>query len=103
MTDSDTIGVGIVGAGFLAQTRARCYGRVRGARILAVASRTQARGEEYAQAHGVPPICEDLDELLARPEIQIVDLCVPNHLHRPFAEKAAEAGKHIVCTKPLTA
>ena len=103
MTDSDTIGVGIVGAGFLAQTRARCYGRVRGARISAVASRTPASSEAYAKTHGVPIVCADLDELLARPEVQIVDLCVPNHLHRSFAEKAAAAGKHIVCTKPLTA
>jgi predicted dehydrogenase len=71
--------------------------------VLAVASRTLARSEEYAEAHRVPTICADLDELLALPQIQIVDLCVPNHLHRPFAERAAAAGKHIVCTKPLAA
>lgn len=103
MTDTQQIGVGIVGAGFLAQTRARCYGRTRGARIEAVTSRTAERSEAYAKTNGIGTVCAGLDELLALPRVQIVDLCVPNHLHRPFALKAAAAGKHIVCTKPLTA
>ncbi len=105
MTQQAPIGVGIVGAGFLAQTRARCYGRVPGgrARIEAVVARSQERSQAYASEHGIARACTDLDELLALPQVHLVDLCVPNHLHRPFAERAAAAGKHIVCTKPLTA
>ncbi len=98
------IGIGIIGAGFLAETRARCYGHYSGqARILAVASRTEEKARDYAERHGVPLASADFEELLALPEIDLVDLCIPNHLHRPVTEAAAAAGKHIVCTKPLTA
>jgi predicted dehydrogenase len=43
----------------------------------------------------------DYRELLARPEIDAVDICVPNHMHAEIAEAAAAAGKHIYCEKPL--
>src|SRR5690606_37000406 len=56
-----------------------------------------------AQRHGVPYVFTDYNELLALPDVDIVDLCIPNHLHRPVTEAAAAAGKHIACTKPLTA
>ena len=103
MTDRQTVGIGIVGAGFLAETRARCYGRIGAARLAAVASLRADRAQAYAARHGVPVVCKDLDELLARDDVHIVDLCVPNLLHRPMAVAAAAAGKHVVCTKPLTA
>ena len=45
----------------------------------------------------------DYHDLLAMPEIDVVDLCVPNRLHREIAVAAAWAGKHVICTKPLTA
>lgn len=98
------VGIGLIGAGFLAETRARCYARTSGVRgeILAVASRGTERAAAFAARHGIPHVLS-VDELLARPEIEIVDLCVPNHAHRPLAEAAARAGKHVVCTKPLTA
>ena len=41
--------------------------------------------------------------MLASPDIDVGDLCVPNSLHREMAEAAAAAGKHVICTKPLTA
>ena len=97
------VGIGIVGAGFLAATRARCYGRIGPATIKAVTSLRPERARTYAEEHGVPTVCGDLAELLARDDVDIVDLCVPNQLHRPMAIQAAEAGKHVVCTKPLTA
>lgn len=105
MSQTTSVGVGVVGAGFLAETRARCYPRTGGVRgrIVAVASRSRKSAADFGERHGVAHVCEDLDELLALPEVQLVDLCVPNHLHRPFAEAAARAGKHVVCTKPLTA
>lgn len=103
MTQGRTIGIGIVGSGFLAETRARCYGRIRAARLQAVTSLRTERAEAYAERHGVPNVCSDLEEMLRRDDIDIVDLCVPNLLHRRMAVEAAEAGKHIVCTKPLTA
>jgi predicted dehydrogenase len=105
MVEQKQVGIGIIGAGFLAETRARCYAQVSGyqARIVAVAGRTEDNVAKYAQRHHVPKTFSDYRELLALPEVDLVDLCVPNHLHRPMAEAAAVAGKAIVCTKPLTA
>ena len=99
------VNIGMVGAGFLAETRARCYAGVTGcaARIVAVMSRSRERADAYARKYGVPDVYGDFTELLARPDIDLVDLCVPNHLHRSMTEAAAAAGKHIVCAKPLTA
>jgi len=105
MINQERVRIGIIGAGFLAETRARCYAQVSGfnAQIVAVAARTEQSATSYAQRHGVPKAFTDYNELLALPEVDVVDLCIPNHLHRPVTEAAAAAGKHIVCTKPLTA
>lgn len=99
------VGIGIVGAGFLAETRARCYARVGGADagIAAVVDLNLELAERYASRHGISKVCGDLDEMLTLEEVNAVDLCVPNFLHRPMAEQAARAGKHVICTKPLTA
>lgn len=101
----DTIGIGIIGAGFLAETRGRCYSRVSGfdSQIIAVCDSVEERAEAFAQKYGVDRFTSDYRKLLAMPEVGLVDLCVPNHLHRPMTEAAAAAGKHVVCTKPLTA
>jgi len=100
-----TLGVGLVGAGFLAETRARCWAAatVVEARIEAVCARTTESANAWAHKHGVARAFTELDELLALDEVQVVDLCVPNRLHRPMGERAAAAGKHVICTKPLTA
>ena len=105
MTKNQKIGIGMIGAGFLATTRARCYAQVSGldARIVAVAARSKANAESYAARYEVPKMFTDFRELLALPEVDVVDLCVPNILHRSMTEAAAAAGKHVVCTKPLTA
>ena len=61
----NSIGIGIIGAGFLAETRARCYEQHRGlARILAVASRTEEKARGYAERHGVPKAFAGYEELL---------------------------------------
>ena len=99
------VGIGIVGAGFLAQTRGRCYARVSGGRheLIAVADTDTERARSFAETHGARHAVAELGDILAMPEIDLVDLCVPNHLHQPMTEAAAAAGKHVVCTKPLTA
>lgn len=105
MSNKKEVGIGMIGAGFLAETRARCYAQVSAvpSRIVAVAARTEANATKYAERHGVSKWFTDYRELLSLPEVDVVDLCVPNVLHREVAETAAAAGKHVVCTKPLTA
>jgi predicted dehydrogenase len=100
-----TITIGMIGAGFLAETRARAYAAVNGAQpcLVAVASRTLGRAEAYARRHSIADVYDDYRRILERPDIDVVDLCVPNVLHRPMAEEAAVAGKHVIVAKPLTA
>ena len=105
MREKRRVNVGVIGAGFMAETRARAYESVTGheVRIAAVASRSKERAADYARRHGAPDAYDDYHEVLARPDVDLVDLCVPNHLHRLMTEDAAAAGKHVICAKPLTA
>ncbi|HET6315365.1 MAG TPA: Gfo/Idh/MocA family oxidoreductase, partial [Chloroflexota bacterium] len=105
MAERPAVKIGMVGAGFIADTRARAYAGVSGQRvcIAAVASRTRSRAESFAARHGVPDVYDDYRSLLERPDIDAVDLCVPNPVHRPIAEEAAAFGKHVIVAKPLTA
>ncbi|MBI1256921.1 MAG: gfo/Idh/MocA family oxidoreductase [Chloroflexi bacterium] len=99
------IGVGLIGAGFIARTRMRCYAQVSGyhADMVAVAARTDASAQKFAQEYGIAQAFGDYRTLLAQPDIDVVDVCVPNLLHREIVVAAAQAGKHVICTKPLTA
>lgn len=106
-TTAGTLRIGLVGTGFLAATRARCWAQVPGAVVAGVAGRDTAeskqRAAEFARTHGIEGGARTLAELLADPEIGLIDLCVPNLEHLPLTRAAAEAGKHVLCTKPLTA
>jgi len=101
---SKSITIGLVGAGFVANIHARSYQRLRdlGVSIGAVTAVPVEQAEAFAQEYKIEVVCKDFEDLLHRPEIDIVDICVPNNLHAPFTIAAAEAGKHIICEKPLT-
>jgi predicted dehydrogenase len=95
--------VAIVGTGFLAQTRARCWRRVYGHAVeIAVAARDRERAEAFAREHALAG-AHSIDAALAEPSLALVDLCVANRAHRELTERAAQAGKHVLCTKPLSA
>ena len=99
------LGVGLVGAGFLARTRARCWRRVHGldVRLAGVSSRTAGTARAFAAEFDVERAFETAEELVASPDVDLVDLCVPNRAHRALAELAFAAGKPVLCTKPLAA
>ena len=101
----DTIGVGLVGAGFVADVHARVYAKMagQGVQLVAVTSRTRARAEELAKRYHIEKVAADLGELLQLPDVHVIDLCVPNQLHKEFSVQAMQAGKHVICEKPLTA
>src|ERR1044072_684664 len=69
--------------------------------VRAIASRDLARAEAAARALGIPKAYGSYEELLADPEIEAVYNPLPNHLHVPWTLKAAEAGKHGRCEKPV--
>ena len=71
------------------------------AELLAIASRTQARAEEVAQQFDIPRAYGSYEQLLQDPDVDAVYIPLPNSMHCPWTIKAAEAGKHILCDKPL--
>jgi predicted dehydrogenase len=70
--------------------------------IAAIASRDRRKAEDAAQSLGIPKACGSYEELLADPDIEAIYNPLPNHLHVPWTLRAAEAGKHVLCEKPLS-
>lgn len=70
--------------------------------IRAIASRDLAKAKQAADQLGIPKAYGSYEELLADPEIEAVYNPLPNHLHVPVSIQAAEAGKHVLCEKPLS-
>jgi predicted dehydrogenase len=70
-------------------------------RVVAIASRHAASAEAAAQKLGIPRAHASYEALLRDPEIEAVYIPLPNHLHVPWSIKALEAGKHVLCEKPI--
>ena len=70
--------------------------------VVAIASRDGKKAEEAARKLRIPKAYWSYDELLADPEIEAIYNPLPNHLHVPWSIRAAEAGKHVLCEKPIS-
>src|ERR1700755_1479584 len=75
--------------------------RSRWSEVAGIASRDLDRARRVASELGVPKAYGSYEELLADPDIEAVYNPLPNHLHVPLSVKAAEAGKHVLCEKPV--
>jgi predicted dehydrogenase len=108
------INVGIVGIGFMGWIHYLAYQRVRGARVTAICSRDPKKlagdwrgikgnfGPEGTQIDlGSIARYSEIEQLLADPKIQLVDICLPPALHADVAVAALRAGKHVLCEKPM--
>src|SRR5690242_10452980 len=95
------IRVGLIGSQFISKIHAESFRHVPYAELFATASPTEAHVNEFAKACSIPHALTDYRKMLAMPEINMVVIGAPNHLHCQMVVEAAAAGKHIVCEKPL--
>lgn len=98
--------VGIIGAGLIGRFHARgIHGLIKlglvDARYVAVCDRATERAEEFARIAGLDFWTSDADELIASPEVNTIYVCTPTGEHKELVLKAAAAGKHVFCEKPL--
>jgi len=93
---------GILSTGSIAGTFAGALPKSRTGTLLAVASRAQEPADKFAAQFNVPRAYASYEALLADPDVDAVYIATPHPLHAEWAIKAADAGKHILCEKPLT-
>lgn len=102
------LNIGMIGYGFMGRAHTNGYKRVNDFFDLpyrpvlkAVCARDEAKAKAFADNWGYESIETDWKKLLARKDIDAVDICTPNNLHKEISIAAAQAGKMILCEKPL--
>ncbi len=105
----EQINVGLIGYNFMGRAHSNAYRQVPfyfpevAAKpvMKAICGRTKERVDACAEQFGWESVEYDVDDLLARDDIDLVDITVPNNMHADVAIRAIEAGKHVICEKPL--
>jgi UDP-N-acetyl-2-amino-2-deoxyglucuronate dehydrogenase len=97
------LGFGLIGAGAIAHFHARAIAASRGGRLNGVASRSRVTAEKFAAEHGVAFATDDVNQLLAQPDVDAICISTPSALHLAPAIAAIHAGKHLLIEKPLDA
>lgn len=98
---SHPVSIGVIGLGRIGRRHLEnLHVRIPEAKVLAAAS-PSASSREHAEALNIPLITADPEEIFSHPEIQAVCICSSTDTHTEFIERAAKAGKHIFCEKPL--
>lgn len=96
--------VGIAGSGYASYLHCKGYERVGKipVRLKAVCDVDEAKATETANKFLIEQTCKDYREMLEDEEIDVIDICTPPFLHVPIIKDALQAGKHVICEKPLT-
>src|SRR4051812_44808786 len=99
-----TLGIGFAGARYIARFHLESFNRLPTgvAEVRGVCSRTKEGAEAFAKPNNIPFATDDFDALLARKDIDVIDIVTPPNLHHDLAIRAARAGKHVIMEKPLT-
>ena len=97
----DKFGYGIIGCGVIAPWHARAVNNLPNAELLAVCDIELPKAEKIKEEFGAQHAYQDLNDLLARDDIDVISICTPSGHHHEVAIAAARAGKHIMSEKPL--
>ncbi|MBM4467054.1 MAG: Gfo/Idh/MocA family oxidoreductase [Chloroflexi bacterium] len=102
MANKGKVKVGIIGSQFEADIHAASFKIMpEEAEVVAVASPTPGHPEELARRYGIPRVFHDYRQMLKEKDIEMVTIAAPNYLHAQMTIDIANAGKHVVCEKPL--
>jgi len=97
-----SVRVGVLGTGAIAQvSHLPILSRMRGVELVGLADADRAKAKTIAQRFGVPRVAASAEELLGWDDLDAVVICTPSHLHQEHAIAALEAGKYVLCEKPL--
>jgi predicted dehydrogenase len=96
-----TIKTAIFGTGFMGRVHLEAVRRIEFVEVAAIAGRNLEAARRLGTGFSVPIIANDYRELLRDPAIDAVHICTPNAQHFPMAKAALQAGKHVICEKPL--
>src|SRR5947207_8958824 len=91
----------IFGTGFMGRVHTEGVRRLGNVEVFGIAASSTEKARQFADELGVERATGNYNELLADPAIDAVHVCTPNALHFPMAKAALEAGKHVLCEKPL--
>ena len=98
-----TLGIALLGTGVIAdRSFAPAVQAAAGAQLVAVLSRDKSRGADFAQRHDIPEVYDDLAVLLRSPLVDAVIVATPDATHESQVIAAVQAGKHVLCEKPMT-
>ncbi len=97
----DTVRIAIVGSEFAAGLHARALERNPHAKVVAACSIDEESLLRFVKAHSIADSYDDYTRMFAREDVDVVCVCAPNFLHREISIAALEAGKHVICEKPL--
>ncbi|UCC51559.1 MAG: Gfo/Idh/MocA family oxidoreductase, partial [Anaerolineaceae bacterium] len=93
--------VGVIGTGQIGKFHLNSYQEIPGADVVGVVDIDEAEVQRVAEHFGVADCYTDFRQLLARDDIDAVDVCLHNNYHMPVTVVALEAGKHVYCEKPM--
>jgi len=91
-----------MGAGAIGREHIESFQKHPAARVVALVETSAKRGREVARRFKIPDLYTDYREVLARADIDVVSIALPNYLHAPIALAALKAGKHVMLDKPMT-
>jgi predicted dehydrogenase len=101
MTSEKKVGIAIIGAGFARSTQIPGFRACPGAQIVAIASAHLANAERVAKEFEIPNFTDDWRTLIDRPEVDLISIVTPPSTHREMALAALDAGKAVLCEKPM--